>query len=138
MNRARSLLALVAAIPLVAACGSGAAGSPLTSGGSSAAHHPAATANPANLVLHLPDVGYGYLQVDTQTESVPLDERERLGKIQLAAIAGRHLGQRLRIRRSSEVAEGAEQLFQASRGNDLEHLRGLIAGIPDPDVRPVS
>ena len=60
------LIALLAVIPMMAACGSSSS-SPSTS---AAPAQP--TADPANLVLHLPDVGLGYITVAADTKKIPL------------------------------------------------------------------
>ena len=62
------LIALLAVIPLMAACGSSSS-SPSTS-----AVPAGPTADPANLVLHLPDVGLGYITVAADTKKIPLSE----------------------------------------------------------------
>ena len=62
------LIALLAVIPMMAGCGSSSS-SPSTS-----AAPAAPTADPANLVLHLPDVGLGYITVASDTKKIPLAE----------------------------------------------------------------
>ncbi len=59
-------IVLLAVIPMMAACGSSSS-SPSTN---SAPAQP--TADPANLVLHLPDVGLGYITVAADTKKIPL------------------------------------------------------------------
>lgn len=75
MSRVHSLVALLAVVPAIAACGS-ASSSPAANATptppTTASTHP--TVSPASLVLHLPDLGYGYIPVSAQTKKVSLAE----------------------------------------------------------------
>jgi hypothetical protein len=76
MSRSRSsFIALLAVIPMLAACGSSSASSADSSPTSSAPStttQPTVSAKPANLVLHLPDLGYGYIPVVKDTKKISL------------------------------------------------------------------
>jgi hypothetical protein len=73
MNRSHSLAALLAVVPVIAACGS-ASSSPSATTTPTQPAATTVTANPAALVLHLPDLGYGYIAVATQTRTISLAE----------------------------------------------------------------
>jgi hypothetical protein len=75
MSRSRSFIALLALVPMVAACGSSSATSAGSSAGASVpetTQAPMTSAKPANLVLHLQDVGYGYIPVAKDTKKISL------------------------------------------------------------------
>jgi hypothetical protein len=73
MNRSHSLVALLAVVPVIAACGS-ASSSPSATKAPTQPTATTATANPAALVLHLPDLGYGYIAVAKDTKKISLAE----------------------------------------------------------------
>jgi hypothetical protein len=95
MTRQLTLLALLAALPLAAGCGSGGTNTPASAPASARTTTPPRrpAPKPASLVLQLSDVGYGYLAAPSQSKPISLrEELQSDGPASKAADRAGYLG----------------------------------------------